>query len=90
MSEEIQADFQHLTAENNELRDRVKELENAIREHAAQRENDRCWLDDLKLYKLIGIDEHPGLKLPKPTFLSNCQRYWECQQAGKTYTNPEG
>lgn len=67
------------------LNARIKELEDAIKEHAAQRGDDRCWVDDLKLYKLVGIEEHPGLKLPEEEFLSNCKRYWKCQQTGERY-----
>lgn len=68
---------------------RILELEDAIRYHAEQNGDDRCFLDDLQLYKLIGITEHPGLALPREQFLSNCSRYWECQQTGKEYkTNP--
>ncbi|HEY9678749.1 MAG TPA: hypothetical protein V6C76_12120 [Drouetiella sp.] len=67
------------------LQARVKELEDAIRYHAEQRGDDRCFLDDLALYKLIGIEEHPGLNLPVDQFLSNCRRYWTCQQTGAEY-----
>ena len=65
--------------------ERIKVLEDAIKEHAAQRLDDRCFLDDLKLYKLVGIDEHPGLALPEEEFLGNCKRYWKCQQTGEDY-----
>lgn len=71
------------------LKNRIRELEEAIREHAAQRGDDRCWLDDLKLYKLVGIEEHPGLGLPEEQFLKNCKRYWNCQQTGATYRTNE-
>lgn len=64
---------------------RVQELESAIKYHAAQERDDRCWMDDLKLYKLVGITEHPGLSLPKEQFLSNCAKYWQCQQDKKGY-----
>ncbi len=68
---------------------RIKELEDAVRYHAEQRGDDRCFLDDLKLYRLIGIDEHPGLALSKEEFTSNCARFWECQQTGKEYKTEE-
>lgn len=72
-------------ATNKYLAERVLELHLAIKEHAAQRLDDRCFLDDLKLYKLVGIDEHPGLALPEEEFLGNCKRYWKCQQTGEKY-----
>ncbi len=69
----------------SKLQQRIDELEAAIKEHAAQREDDRCFLDDLKLYKLVGIDNHPGLSMSEEQFLSNCRRYWKCQQTGEAY-----
>ena len=65
------------------LEERVKELEDAIRYHAAQRMNARCQLDDIMLYKLVGIHDHPGLDLPEAIFIDGpegCREYWRCQQ----------
>lgn len=74
---------------NRNLRKRIKELEDAIKEHAAQRLDDRCQLDDLKLYKLVGINEHPGLDMPKEQFLGGCSKFYDCQQPpGKPYVAP--
>jgi hypothetical protein len=67
------------------LQARVVQLENAILAHATTRLDDRCWLDDLNLYRLVGIEEHPGLALPESQFLSRCQQYWHCQQTGVPY-----
>lgn len=64
---------------------RILQLEEAIRNHAAQKGDDRCWLDDLVLYRLVGIDTHQGLALPEEEFLGNCKRYWKCQQTGENY-----
>lgn len=61
------------------------ELQEAVKEHAEQLLDDRCFLDDLKLYKLVGIEDHPGLEMPKEQFLNNCSKYWECQQLKKAY-----
>ena len=43
------------------LKDRISELDAGIKEHASQRLDDRCQLDDKKLYALVGITDHPGL-----------------------------
>jgi len=82
-------DLEHYMKACSKLKHRVEQLENAIKEHAAQRLDDRCFMDDLKLYKLVGINEHPGLALPEEEFIGNCRRYWKCQQTGEEYkTNP--
>jgi hypothetical protein len=62
--------------------DRVEKLEAAIRKHRDQRGDDRCWLDDMELYAVIGDAVSPKiLELPeKSEFLGNCARYWECRQ----------
>jgi len=62
---------------------RVAELEAAIRQHRDQRGDDRCWLDDLELYKLVGGGGDNSLP-PKEKFLTNCARYYEarCVNAG--------
>jgi NTP pyrophosphatase (non-canonical NTP hydrolase) len=64
---------------------RVLELEDAIKEHAAQRLDSRCQLDDKKLYELVGITTHPGLDVPKEKFLGNCGHFYDCQQSGEPY-----
>lgn len=61
--------------------DRIAELEAAIRKHRDQRGDDRCWLDDLDLYAVLGDTQKPEFQLPpRLTFLQNCSRYWECRQ----------
>lgn len=47
----------------------------AVREHHAQKADDRCWLDDVKLYQAAGLpvpDNRVGDKL---AMLTNCERY---------------
>lgn len=60
--------------------ERIKELEDAIREHRDQKGDDRCWLDDRKLYRVIGDDADLSLP-PKHDFLKSCERYWEQRQS---------
>ena len=60
--------------------DRIPELEAAIRKHRDQRGDDRCWLDDMELYAVLG-DARVDLTLPpKDEFLGHCARFWECRQ----------
>ena len=72
---------------------RIKELEDAIKEHRAQKADDRCIEDDDKLYAVLG----DGIKCDrrvgnKEEMLKNCARFIEnrCQQGGwKTYQELE-
>lgn len=64
------------------VRDLVAEVERlyfAIRTHRDQKGDDRCWLDDIELYKVLGeavsIDV-TGLP-PRCDFLESCRRYYE-------------
>lgn len=64
---------------------RVYELETAIRNHRDQKGDDRCWLDDLELYKILpeGVaDADLRLHCPKE-MLENCKKYIKSRQ------NPE-
>lgn len=58
--------------------DEIKRLQEAIREHRDQRGDDRCWLDDLKLYSALGEDVIANNNLPpKDKFLANCGRFYD-------------
>lgn len=59
----------------------------AIKEHRDQRGDDRCWLDDKKLYAITGevTDEGDAALPPREVFLANCARYFECRQSGAPY-----
>jgi hypothetical protein len=60
---------------------RIDELEAAIRKHRDERGDDRCWLDDVDLYTILGDTTQPEFKLPeRAEFLGNCARFWECRQ----------
>lgn len=65
----------------NVWRERVRELEDAIRKHRAARGHDRCWENDLELYALLrdGVDAAPELP-PHDEFIAHCEEYYECQR----------
>lgn len=69
-----------LLAANKNLSERVKKLEDGIREHRDQKGDARCWLDDQQLYSLLGGTKANTALPSKEAFLSNCARYWECRQ----------
>lgn len=70
-----------------EAQNEIARLKNAIKTHRDARGDDRCWIDDLDLYKALGEDEVPKeaqLSLPVlPAFMSRCAKYWEQRQAPK-------
>lgn len=62
---------------------RVAMLVEAIKEHAAQKRDDRCWLDDAALYSAAGLS--PSLDVntalpPRDEFLANCARFHTSRQ----------
>src|ERR1044071_4528446 len=73
---------------------RIEQLEKAIREHRAQKADDRCIEDDDKLYATLGdgirCDRRVG---SKEEMLANCQRFIErrCEAGGwPSYAELEG
>lgn len=64
-------------------------LENAIRKHRDQKGDDRCWMDDEELYRMLPEGYEPG-KRDTSVELANCQRFMACRQNPKTeYVSPQ-
>lgn len=69
-------DLQNLT--NEQLKDYILKLRNAIRKHRDAKQHERCWLNDKKLYDLLPETEEADFKLPpQEEFLKNCYIYWQ-------------
>lgn len=66
------------------LRQEIVKLRNGIRKHRDQKGHDRCWLDDIELYKLLP-DNVPAITTlpPKDEFLRGCENFWETRQCQK-------
>ena len=65
------------------LRAEIMKLRTEIRYHRDQKGDDRCWLDDVKLYKVLpeGEKELANFALPcREKFLGSCKRFWESRQ----------
>ncbi len=60
--------------------ERVRQLETAIRKHRDQRGDDRCWVDDVELYAILGDEQAVFTLPPREEFLGNCARFYECRQ----------
>lgn len=57
------------------LREEVRRLRSGIREHRDQRGDDRCWLDDEKLYELMPEGIPACTVLDPELMMPNCQRF---------------
>jgi hypothetical protein len=71
--------------ENEKLRKaraRVQELETAVATHMNAKGHQRCWINDLELYRVIKPEvDKMSLALPcLPEFLHNCTVYWRDSQ----------
>lgn len=68
---------------------RVKELENAIRAHRDQRGDDRCWMDDEALYKVLPEGYVPP-KRDVSVEIKHCLQFISCRQNPQTeYISPQ-
>ena len=67
----------------------IEHLRNAIRKHRDQRGDDRCWLDDEELYKVLP----EGYTVPErdtSVELHRCEKYIACRHNPNTkYTSPQ-
>lgn len=69
--------------------DRVQQLESAIRKHRDQRGDDRCWLDDEELYKVLPEGYSPP-KRDSAVELKMCEKYISCRHNPNTeYISPQ-
>ena len=57
------------------------ELWGAVEKHATAEGHNRCWLNDVELYKVWDPTFEPNFKLPcKTEFLGKCDEYYEQQR----------
>ena len=68
----------------------VLRLRDAIASHAAKRGHELCWLNDVALWKTIGIEgDYPHDSLPvREEFLAQCARYHASRVTGTPYEEP--
>jgi len=58
----------------------VRKLRAGIRAHRDARGNDRCFLDDELLYRLVPDHEAVTVLPERDVFLGNCARFWANRQ----------
>lgn len=64
-----------------EVKEELLKLRNGIRYHRDQKGDDRCWLDDVELYKLLPEQRDADFTLPpKDEFARDCARFWQSRQ----------
>lgn len=68
---------------------RAQELEAAIRKHRDYRGDDRCWLDDEDLYRVLP-EGHTPPQRDSAVELENCKRFIACRRNPATeYVSPQ-
>lgn len=60
------------------MKTKVREARNVIRWHRDQKGDDRCWLDDYRVWKLIGVKPLPVLssEVNEQQCLAECEKYF--------------
>lgn len=69
-------------------RERIDQLEEAIRRHRDERGDDRCHADDGRLYSVLPEGDTRPERETLVT-IENCQKYIECRQVGREYVSPQ-
>lgn len=79
---ELQGKGTELVMKNRELSAEVEKLRDGIRYHRDQKGDDRCWVDDLRLYELLpeGAEGYDSTLPPEEVFLENCKRFCRSRQ----------
>ena len=64
------------------LKEEVKKLRNIIRYHRDQKGDDRCWVDDIRLYETLpeGSVGYESTLPSEEVFLSNCKKFCQSRQ----------
>lgn len=82
-----------LRAERDRLATELAGIRAAIQKHHDQKADDRCWIDDLELYKSAGLPMHDPFVGDKAAMLENCKRFINnrCGEGGdrKSYVELE-
>lgn len=79
---ELQTRGNELIQEVRDQKSKVKKLQDGIRYHRDQKGDDRCWVDDVRLYELLpeGPVGYDSTLPPEDVFLDNCKRFCRSRQ----------
>jgi hypothetical protein len=67
---------------DEELKSEVKKLRSVIRYHKDQKGDDRCWVDDIRLYEALpeGSVGYDSTLPPEDVFMANCKKFCQSRQ----------
>ena len=95
MSDRIEEDMlraleKSVDATQRLLASEVLRLRAAITTHASKRGHELCWLNDVALWKTVGIEgDYPHDAVPvREEFLAQCARYHASRVSGTPYEEP--
>jgi hypothetical protein len=76
----LDEDLESMTEESLKLE--VKKLRSVIRYHKDQKGDDRCWVDDIRLYEALpeGSVGYNSTLPSEEVFLENCKRFCKSRQ----------
>lgn len=79
---ELQTRGSELINESRANASEVERLRAGIRYHRDQKGDDRCWVDDLRLYEMLpeGPVGYDSTLPPEDVFLDNCKRFCRTRQ----------
>jgi hypothetical protein len=79
---ELQGRGTEFQLEVRELKNETEKLRDGIRYHRDQKGDDRCWVDDLRLYELLpeGPAGYDSTLPSEEIFLENCKRFCRTRQ----------
>lgn len=80
--ESLQGQVEFLTKRDDIAQAQIKILKNAIRKHQNAKGHDRCWENDLELYRVLGEKLPSSPELPPVEEFTKCCKQYYCQQAG--------
>lgn len=85
----IEAEDRAARVKPEDLHVRIRELEDAIRAHRDARGDDRCWLDDETLYRVLPEGYQPPSR-DTAVELDRCRQFIACRRHPATeYVSPE-
>lgn len=78
-NEELVVELARVSAEASDAREEVRRLRTAIETHRDQTGHNLCWLNDVKLWEVLGdgVSAYPHVSIPsEEEFFLGCRAYY--------------